>query len=217
MSMHEGNKLKHRVSHVVFNPIYKRYIMGELGSLTIECAPAHLHPLKAKANVAVKVDPRHEHCYLHNSFWRKMQYRFILGLLPLIASSIVVAQEDLAVVESAVKSLGIEGHLRNMADQGNKSAPYMIDKETQYASAVASGKRLTTQWVFIKRQKVEIDVGALKQGMTEQGLTRLCTNPVTRMLIDRYDATLNHTYSDKTGAFLFSFNGNRAACKSFKV
>ncbi len=119
-------------------------------------------------------------------------------------------------VESAVKSLGIDVHLKAMADQGNKNAPYMIDKETQYASAVASGKRLSTQWVFIKRQKVEIDVGVLRQGMTEQGLTRICTNPVTRMLIDRYDATLSHMYSDKDGVSLFSFNGNKTACKAFK-
>lgn len=135
----------------------------------------------------------------------------------LIVSSLARAQEDLAVVESAVKTLGIEIHLKLMADQGNKNAPYMIDKETQYEAAIASGKRLSTQWVFIKRQKVELDVGALKQGMTEQGLTRLCTNPVTRMLIDRYDATLNHAYSDKDGAHLFSFNGNKAACKAFKL
>ena len=144
------------------------------------------------------------------------KYFFMLGLLPVIASSLAIAQEDVTVVESAVKSLGIDVHLKAMADQGNKNAPYMIDKETQYASAVASGKRLSTQWVFIKRQKVEIDVGVLRHGMTEQGLTRLCTNPVTRMLIDRYDATLSHMYSDKDGVYLFSFNGNKTACKAFK-
>lgn len=140
----------------------------------------------------------------------------MLGSLLLNASSSSYAQEDEIVVESAVKSRGIEAHLKTIADEGNRSAPYMIDKETQYASAIASGKRLTTQWVFIKRQKVEIDVEVLKQGMTEQGLTRLCTNPVTRMLIDRYDATFSHTYSDKTGAFLFSFNGNKVSCRAFK-
>ena len=140
----------------------------------------------------------------------------MLGLLQLVASSLVFAQDDVDLVESAVKRFGIEVHLILMAEDGNKNAPHMIDKETQYASAVASGKRLTTQWVFIKRQKAELDVGALKQFMTEQGLTRLCTNPVTRMLINRYDATLSHTYVDKAGAFLFSFNGNRMACKAFK-
>lgn len=141
----------------------------------------------------------------------------MIGILPIFAFSNVLAQEDVDIVASAVKALGIEGHLKSMADQGNKTAPYMIDKETQYAAALASGKLLTTQWVFIKRQKSELDVGALKQGMTEQGLTRLCTNPVTRMLIDRYDATLSHTYADKTGVFLFSFTGNRMACRAFKV
>lgn len=148
----------------------------------------------------------------------KMNHRHwcMLGLLLLNASSNVHAQEDVNVVELAVKSRGIEAHLKAMADEGNKTAPYMIDKETQYASAVAIGKRLTTQWVFIKRQKAEIDVGALKQGMTEQGLTRLCTNPVSRMLINRYDATFSHTYSDKTGTFLFSFSGNTSACSAFK-
>lgn len=144
----------------------------------------------------------------------KKRNLFKLGFLPLIASSLVLAQEDVDVVESAVKSLGIEVHLKMMADQGNNSAPYMIDRETQYAWAVAIGRRITTQWVFIKRVKAELDVGILKQGMTEQGLTHICTNPVTRMLIYRYDATLSHTYTDKAGTFLFSFNGNKAACKA---
>ena len=125
------------------------------------------------------------------------------------------AQEDVATVEAAVKALGIETHLKMMAEEGNKSAPYMIDRETQYASAGAGGKRLTTQWIFIKRTRSEINVALLKQSMTEQGLARLCTNPVSRMLINRYDATLSHTYTDKDGIFLFSFNGNRAACQAY--
>ena len=138
-------------------------------------------------------------------------------LAPSSEFSLALAQEDADTVESAVRPLGIEAHLRNMADEANKNAPYMIDKETQYASALAIGKRLTTQWVFTKRQKSEIDVDVLKQGMTEEGLTRLCTNPVTRMLITRYDATLNHSYTDKTGQFLFSFSANKLACKAFKA
>lgn len=144
-----------------------------------------------------------------------MNMRWImLGLLSL-APSLALAQEDASVVEAAVKIVGIEGHLRSMADLSNQRAPYMVDKETQFASAFASGKRLSTQWVFIKRQKVEIDVDVLKKVMTQQGLARLCTNPVTSMLMNRYDATLSHTYSDKDGAYLFSFNGNRTACKTF--
>lgn len=138
-----------------------------------------------------------------------------LALVALLASSLVLAQEDAGVVELAVKSLGIEAQLKAMADEGNKTAPYMVDKETQYASAIAGGKRLTTQWVFIKRRKDEIDIGVLKQGMTEQGLARLCTNPVTRMLINKYDATLSHTYVDKAGVFLFSFNANRTTCRAY--
>lgn len=56
VSMHEGNNLTHRVSRVVFNPIYKEEIMEALGSLIVECNPARLQALKEKSNVAVEVD-----------------------------------------------------------------------------------------------------------------------------------------------------------------
>lgn len=138
-----------------------------------------------------------------------------LALTNFLAATLAHSQEDAVIVEAAVKAPGIEAHLKMMAEEGNKNAPYMIDRETQYASAGSGGKRLTTQWIFIKRKKSEINVDILKQNMTEQGLARLCTNPVSRMLINRYDATLSHTYYDKGGVFLFSFNGNRVACKTY--
>lgn len=138
----------------------------------------------------------------------------IVCLFSFLFFNLAFAESDVTTVEKAVNAIGIELHLRMMADEGNKVAPYMIDKETQYATAIAIGKRLTTQWVFIKRSKVDFNVTALKESMTEQGLARLCTNPVTQMLIDRYGATFSHTYSDKDGIFLFAFNGDRSACKA---
>ena len=140
---------------------------------------------------------------------------FAFALTTFLVATSANSQKDVAIVEAAVKALGIEAHLKMMAEEGNKNAPYLIDKETQYSSAGAGEKRLTTQWVFLKRKKSEINVNILKQSMAEQGLARLCTNPVSRMLINRYDATLSHTYSDKDGVFLFSFNGNRAECKAY--
>jgi hypothetical protein len=146
-----------------------------------------------------------------------MQKKFwtLLNIFFLISSS-AIAQDDVALVRSAVNTIGIEAYLKSMADEGNKSAPYMIDKETQYAAAVAIAKRLSTHWVFINHERSEIDVNTLKTMMTERGLIRLCSNPVSRMLINDYDATFNHSYTDKSGAFLFSFNVDRASCRDLK-
>ena len=51
-----GNSLTHRVSKVMFNPKYKKVIMEELRSMTIELNPQYLQDLDDKANNSVAVD-----------------------------------------------------------------------------------------------------------------------------------------------------------------
>ena len=53
---YKGNSLTHRVSKVVFNPRYKKGIMDELRSMTIELNPQYLQDLDDKANNSVAVD-----------------------------------------------------------------------------------------------------------------------------------------------------------------
>lgn len=56
ISRYIGNSITHRVSRVCINPNYKKEIMQELKSLTIECEPQHLKDLQANANLRVPVD-----------------------------------------------------------------------------------------------------------------------------------------------------------------
>lgn len=56
ISMYTGNSLTHRVSRVILNPAYKKDILRELASLTVECKPDHLQDLQAKANKRVNID-----------------------------------------------------------------------------------------------------------------------------------------------------------------
>ncbi|TDK63706.1 hypothetical protein [Sapientia aquatica] len=57
ISAYKGNSVTHRVSRVIFNPIYKKEIMEELGSLIIECEPKRLKELQDLANHSVEIDP----------------------------------------------------------------------------------------------------------------------------------------------------------------
>jgi hypothetical protein len=57
ITVYRGNNIKHRVSRVIFNPQYKKEIMEELKSLTIELRPEHLRELQAKANASIDIDP----------------------------------------------------------------------------------------------------------------------------------------------------------------
>ncbi len=56
IGVYTGNSITHRVSRVILNPRYKKEIMEELGSLTIECGPEYLQELRANANVRVEID-----------------------------------------------------------------------------------------------------------------------------------------------------------------
>jgi hypothetical protein len=51
-----GNSITHRVSRVFFNPKFKKEIMDELKSLTIELNPDNLRDLEDRANVRVEID-----------------------------------------------------------------------------------------------------------------------------------------------------------------
>ncbi len=53
---YKGNSLTHRVSKVIFNPKYKKGIMEELRSMTVELNPQYLQDLDDKANNSVAVD-----------------------------------------------------------------------------------------------------------------------------------------------------------------
>ncbi len=51
-----GNSITHRISRGIFNPIHKKEIMEELGSLIIECEPKRLQQLQESANHSVEID-----------------------------------------------------------------------------------------------------------------------------------------------------------------
>lgn len=125
------------------------------------------------------------------------------------------AQDDSELVRSAVRSVGIEVYLQEMARIGSLKMPYMVDSETQAAAAVAVGRHLQNQWVFVKRAKADLDVSRLRDLLTGQGLSRVCTNPGTAILVNEFGATLDHSYSDRNGIFLFGFKANRSTCGPF--
>lgn len=54
--VYQGNSLSGRVSRVTFNPLYRRHIMDELKSLSIELDPARLQALEDQANSDQLVD-----------------------------------------------------------------------------------------------------------------------------------------------------------------
>ena len=56
LETYTGNSISHRVSKVVFNPKYKKGIMEELRSMTVELNPQYLQELESKANNSVDVD-----------------------------------------------------------------------------------------------------------------------------------------------------------------
>ncbi len=107
VSMHEGNNLTHRVSRVVFNPIYKKEIMEALGSLTIECDPTRLQALKASANISVQVDLESLASYIAQTRMTLKQGSPIEAYEEKLTRNLMIATQlvDLARVEGEVAYL----------------------------------------------------------------------------------------------------------------
>lgn len=107
VSMREGDNLTHRVSRVVFNPIYKKEIMEALGSLTIECEPTRLQALKAKSNVVVQVDLDSLASYIAQTRMTLKQGSHVEAYEEKLTRNLMIATQlvDLARVEDSVAYL----------------------------------------------------------------------------------------------------------------
>lgn len=76
IQVYVGNSISGRASRIVFNPTYKKEIMDELRTLSIELDPVHLDALDVKANVELTVDPESLASFLKQTRRTLQQHAF---------------------------------------------------------------------------------------------------------------------------------------------
>ena len=114
-------------------------------------------------------------------------------------------------IANSYKLIGVEKTLIGFAESLMSGQGKMVDSNTQFISASASGKTLSVTHKIMK-DKSDLDVNKIKETMFKQVQTNICSNPLSHFLIVDMGATYTFNYYDKSNYFVFQLNYSKANC-----
>ena len=101
------------------------------------------------------------------------------------------------------KSISIDDKLVLMANELNKKAPIVVDKDTRFDNVNALlDKTVQYNYTLINYLKKDIDINQLKINLRLPILNYIKTNPDLKLFTDN-KVTMEYVYKDKVGVFLF--------------
>ena len=101
------------------------------------------------------------------------------------------------------KSISIDDKLVLMANELNKKAPIVVDKDTRFDNVNALlDKTVQYNYTLINYLKKDIDINQLKINLRLPILNYIKTNPDLKFFTDN-KVTMEYVYKDKVGVFLF--------------
>jgi hypothetical protein len=101
------------------------------------------------------------------------------------------------------KSVSIDDKLVFMANEINKKAPIVVDKDTRFDNVNALlDKTVQFNFTLINYLKKDIDIKQLKINLRLPILNAIKTNPDLKLFTDN-KVTMEYVYRDKVGVFLF--------------
>ncbi len=101
------------------------------------------------------------------------------------------------------KSVSIDDKLVLMANEINKKAPIVVDKDTRFDNVNALlDKTVQFNFTLINYLKKDIDINQLKINLRLPILNTIKTNPDLKLFTDN-KVTMEYVYRDKVGVFLF--------------
>ena len=116
-------------------------------------------------------------------------------------------------IANSYKLIGVEKTLIGVAESMMSSQGKMVDSITQFVSASASGKTLSSTFKVFK-SKSELNISKVKEVIFKQSLTTICGNPLSNFLIVEMGATYTLNYYDTSNFFLFQLNYTKNYCLS---
>jgi hypothetical protein len=114
-------------------------------------------------------------------------------------------------VANSYRLIGVEKTLIGVAEGLMAAQGKMIDNITQFVSASASGKTLSSTYK-ISKSKSELNINKLKEGVFKQYLETVCGNPLLYFLVVEMGATYTLNYYDSSNLFIFQLNYTKKNC-----
>ena len=117
-------------------------------------------------------------------------------------------------VRSGIKQQGgAEAFLKALSKRYAQNLPQQLDSETWLLSSLATGLQLnlTHRLVSIETTDDLDDPSAVNTFIKFQS-NKLCSSPVSKILINEYGVTYRYQYLGNTGKTLFVFNVNKKNC-----
>ena len=139
-----------------------------------------------------------------------VKFFLISFLLCINAYAVEKVPPDIA---NSYRLIGVEKTLIGVAESMMSSQGKMIDSITQFVSASASGKTLSSTFK-ISKNKSELNISKVKEIMFKQSLNTICGNPLSYFLIVEMGATYTLNYYDTNNYFLFQSNYTKSNCLS---
>ena len=116
-------------------------------------------------------------------------------------------------VENSYRLIGVEKTLIGVAEGMMSSQGRMLDSNTQFVSASASGKTLSSTNKILK-DKSDLNITQIKEAMYKQLKSVVCSNPLAYFLIVDMGATYTFNYYDKSNFFVFQLIYSKQNCLS---
>ena len=127
-------------------------------------------------------------------------YKTIIIIVAIFFGSII---GKLSIEYFYSKSVSIDEKLVLMANELNKKAPIIVDKDTRFDNVNALlDKTVQYNYTLINYLKKDIDINQLKINLRLPILNYIKTNPDLKLFTDN-KVTMEYVYKDKVGVFLF--------------
>ncbi len=103
-------------------------------------------------------------------------------------------------------------HLREVADQINRSMPVMIDKETELMPSAGYDGMLVYNYRLVSYSASQIDLRKFAAGVKEKVTQSACSRPETRDDFLKNGVTLRYSYFDKDNQHIATIDVTPADC-----
>jgi hypothetical protein len=140
----------------------------------------------------------------------------LLSCLMLAFPVLAHAQYSQAEIDRAIKQAGgLENFLLYMVKQSNKQMPVRIDDEHEITMAtLPTSKSIGYNTRLTKHESYQIkqNKASLSRSLYNHSRNVICTSPVSKTLVGRYDVSYKYQLYSKSGEYILQYEINKEDC-----
>jgi len=134
------------------------------------------------------------------------------GVVAAIVGALVAREAVAHLFSKSEPNIRSRAYLTQVASEANKSAPSMVDKDTELTTMTALDGTFVYNYRLVNYAKANLDVPKLLSNLQPVVVKSACTNPATRDTFLKKGVVIRYSYVDKDRAFLTSFDVAEADC-----